>query len=870
MASKYIDTAAIIQVIGNVYNHPDLLDMEDKYMITENDFDNQFHKIMFGSIMKIYELGAQKITIKNIVDFLSTRPESEATFKANKGEDWLTRASENADYKSFDYYYGRLKKFSLLRSYERYGVDVSFLYDPDNITDVKKKQLQEEWLDNTTLEGIIIKIDEKIDSIKAEYTDNIYGESAQAGDGIDDLIESLKQSPEVGTPLYGALINTVTRGARLKKYYLRSAPSGFGKALPNSTKIPTPEGWKAVGDIKVGDQLFDAFGKPTSVRAVFPQGQQDVWEVIFKDGRTAKCNKDHLWSYCTEAQRTESKLNRMFKTSTTEEISKLGLKDNYNAYRILVPMQKAVEYSEKQYSLTPYTMGAILGDGSLRYVSNQKALYFSSDDEFIPQTIAKEMNWGYHKNSEFNYSWTFKWLENIGHTNVWVEEAFKDFPELWNVKSEDKFIPEIYLQGSVEQRYELLNGLLDTDGNVSKDKGRVTYFTISKRLCNNVVELCQSLGFKTSTYLDEHKETHVCYCVQIIGNAEDKVKLFKLPRKKELITEWYNSPKRKENNLFNPIVEIRNLGYQEEMTCFLVDNSEHLFLTNNFIVTHNTRSFAADACYMACNELYDNNIGLWLPNGRKHPTLFIGTEQDLSEIQTLMLAFISAVDEEHILLGKYEGDEEERVHKAAQILKDSPLYVECIPDFSIQDIENAIKKNIREHNITFVVYDYIHSSMKIFEEITKRSGGIKIREDNVLFMLSTKLKDLCNIYNIFILTGTQLNSEYQESETPDQNLLRGSKAIADRIDYGSIILPVTQKDLDSLKSALGRTGCEKPNLKISVYKNRRGRYKGIYLWCNADLGICRINPMFATDWSYNLVDIKETNIVEEEGAFDEA
>ena len=76
-------------------------------------------------------------------------------------------------------------------------------------------------------------------------------------------------------------------------------------------------------------------------------------------------------------------------------------------------------------------------------------------------------------------------------------------------------------------------------------------------------------------------------------------------------------------------------------------------------------------------------------------------------------------------------------------------------------------------------HDYIHTSLKILEEITRRSGGVKLREDNILFILSTKLKDMCNQYGVFILSATQLNSSYLESEEPDQNLLRGAKSIAD-------------------------------------------------------------------------------------------
>ena len=136
-------------------------------------------------------------------------------------------------------------------------------------------------------------------------------------------------------------------------------------------------------------------------------------------------------------------------------------------------------------------------------------------------------------------------------------------------------------------------------------------------------------------------------------------------------------------------------------------------------------------------------------------------------------------------------------------------------------------------------------------------------------MLSIRLKDICNRYGIFIESATQLNADYQESETPDQNLLRGAKAIADKIDYGSILLPVSQRDLDSLENLLKQNIFEKPALKLSVYKNRRGQYKGIYLWCKADLGTCRVEPMFATDWRYQLIEMDDFEIKVEPGAFND-
>jgi hypothetical protein len=135
-------------------------------------------------------------------------------------------------------------------------------------------------------------------------------------------------------------------------------------------------------------------------------------------------------------------------------------------------------------------------------------------------------------------------------------------------------------------------------------------------------------------------------------------------------------------------------------------------------------------------------------------------------------------------------------------------------------------------------------------------------------MLSIRLKDLCNKYGIFILSSTQLNAEYQDSETPDQNLLRGAKSIADKIDLGEIALPVKDKDIELLGKILTSNTFERPNMKISVYKNRRGRYKGIYLWCNADLGTCRVKPMFATTWGYEIIEMNDIKIItEQKGAF---
>jgi hypothetical protein len=119
------------------------------------------------------------------------------------------------------------------------------------------------------------------------------------------------------------------------------------------------------------------------------------------------------------------------------------------------------------------------------------------------------------------------------------------------------------------------------------------------------------------------------------------------------------------------------------------------------------------------------------------------------------------------------------------------------------------------------------------------------------------------------MSATQLNGSYTDAETPDQNLLRGAKAIADKIDYGAILLSVKDDDLVALENILSSNIFDRPTIKMSIYKNRRGRYKGVYLWCKADLGCCRIQPMFCTTYNYEMVSIDDIRIrIDEESAFE--
>jgi replicative DNA helicase len=117
---------------------------------------------------------------------------------------------------------------TLLRTYNDLGVDISWIYDPDNIFDIKKKKQQEDNLDNYNLSDIADMIDNKILNVREMCIDNVNDDSIAIGDSVFDILQELENSPEVGFPLYGKYMNTVTSGARLGKFYIRSAATGVG------------------------------------------------------------------------------------------------------------------------------------------------------------------------------------------------------------------------------------------------------------------------------------------------------------------------------------------------------------------------------------------------------------------------------------------------------------------------------------------------------------------------------------------------------------------------------------------------------------------------------------------------------------------
>jgi replicative DNA helicase len=177
------------------------------------------------------------------------------------------------------------------------------------------------------------------------------------------------------------------------------------------------------------------------------------------------------------------------------------------------------------------------------------------------------------------------------------------------------------------------------------------------------------------------------------------------------------------------------------------------------------------------------------------------------------------------------------------------------------DVKNIIKNYHREKGCNYFVMDYIHMTQQLITEISSISRGMKLREDQILFLFADELKNLCNDLNIFILAITQLNDKYNETTIRNESLLRGAKSLADRIDCGCIDLKPTKQELDAVKNIISHiVGCPPINLVRHVYKLRRGKLSKIRIFQSADLGTCRVRDVFATNFDGELIPIDATNI----------
>lgn len=346
-------------------------------------------------------------------------------------------------------------------------------------------------------------------------------------------------------------------------------------ALEVNTPIPTPNGFVPIKDLRVGDQVYGPDGLPTAVI-----DKSDIWHdrelyrVRTSDGQDIFCDGGHLWPY-----RSDTKLSAAHKVASARELSSWD-----KASLPCLPRHSAVEYPERDLPIPPYTLGLWLGDGT---ASSAKISCDIDDHQFLRNEVEKDGFKTADQADRFNF----------GVLGLWP--LLKKHSLLGN-----KHIPESYFTASVEQRLALLQGLMDSDGSVSR-AGQCSFDNSDKALVEGVVHLLHSLGLKAC--LKSYEDTRGRW-----GSAKTKYRVTfrmkdaaRLPRKRE----FTYTPTDKRCRSFT----IEPTGDSGSVQCITVDREDGLFLAGHgYVVTHNSEQEAALAEHQP--EIYDR-VYEWYTSG---------------------------------------------------------------------------------------------------------------------------------------------------------------------------------------------------------------------------------------------------------------
>ncbi|AFZ28360.1 homing endonuclease-like protein (plasmid) [Cylindrospermum stagnale PCC 7417] len=388
-----------------------------------------------------------------------------------------------------------------------------------------------------------------------------------------------------------AKIHEFLQPKNLKSVFLLAGYAGTGKAQPIKTPVLTPTGWKPIGDLKAGDSVISSDGTRTKVLAIFPQGIKPVARVTFSDGSSTRCCYEHLWLTESHSERAVNRVSK-YKADKKGKIYQLKpgrVKTTYEIAQSLtarkgthknhkIPVMQCADFESSSVPVEPYLLGCLLGDGGLTQGTPKLTTTDSEIAErcgkLVPQgiemkSVGRELGLTYAFigttwKGQFRYNQLTQTLRNLG---------------LWNKYSYEKYIPNCYLINSKKVRLELLRGLMDTDGSVSKKGYETLLATSSLQLGYDVKSLVESLGGICRIREKNTASGRLCYCLSICLPPD--INPFHLSRKRDRV---------KPKTRYIPtryIISAENAG-EEECVCIAVEHPSHLYVTEHCIVTHNT------------------------------------------------------------------------------------------------------------------------------------------------------------------------------------------------------------------------------------------------------------------------------------------
>lgn len=368
--------------------------------------------------------------------------------------------------------------------------------------------------------------------------------------------------------------------------HINGSSVGTGKAQPLDTLIWTPNGAKKMGDLKVGDKILGVNSDIQTVIGIFPQGEIDCYKVTFTDGTSTECSKDHLWTVHLEKGGERVLTIKEMEEKGLRRIPKKGFygsgqHKSYGLWRFALPiLEKPIEFNSRKVSIDPYTLGVLLGDGCF---SNGSVTIANPEIDIINGIVLPK---GMKKTFKKQISKAIEiCLVTTEYYNP-LKRALK-FYGLLGKHSYEKFIPKEYLINDIQTRIEILRGLMDTDGTVSKH-GAVSFEVTSLQLVKDVKFLATSLGCKC--YNIRTKKSYIgkvrhrdCYRLSItipkglnvFKHCKQKIERSSLKERRYLTRKFFK--------------KIEYVG-KKQMQCISVSNENNLYLCDDFIPTHNTIS----------------------------------------------------------------------------------------------------------------------------------------------------------------------------------------------------------------------------------------------------------------------------------------
>lgn len=266
-----------------------------------------------------------------------------------------------------------------------------------------------------------------------------------------------------------------------------------------------------------------------------------------------------------------------------------------------------------------------------------------------------------------------------------------------------------------------------------------------------------------------------------------------------------------------------------------------------------TRQAVGDACYLAFPFRFSEEKQEWVQEGGNQKVLFIATEQNAKEIQKMILAYLTGFNESKFRYGDFSEDEKKILKQAVWLLEkyEKNFYIVRMPNPSIELVKTIVRENCLMKDIEYVFYDYIFIGPSLLQE----HKGFNLRNDEVLLMFATALKDLAVELDVFVMTSTQVNANADNNENiRNEGSLAGSRSIINKADVGAIMARPTKEEIDVLEKMGALIGGKIPNIVTDIYKVRSGEWNQVRIWSDVNLGNLRKKDLFITDSRLQVLD----------------